>query len=267
MENQSRPADLPPSKGGRYGGFGNPNCKTFMFSHLPRVFANWTIFWPVVVSAADSSNNSNNNSGADFMEDPVAALSKGFSWFTTNASTAISVLGTKVQEGAKIAAHQAETLGATLNENVLKPTASAIQDPSLGRNVSQYVSTFGERVSKAGQEGFTMASKWIADPSEEWEKVAGQRNSPNADSAPMSFGDGEMTASGGLSLPPPVATSTGYGSTIAPSGASVEVDKAATSPGWDDWNEDAISPPKTGDSAPAQSTVPPQSGDQGWEDF
>ena len=150
MENASRSADVPPSQGGRYGGFGNPNCKNrARLSHSTVVQAS---------SAPQSPEK-------DFLEDPMASITKGFGWFTSNASTAMAVLGTKVQEGAVLAAQGAGTLSTKLNETVIKPTTSAIQDPNFTNNVSSYVSGIGQKVSAAGTQGYSYASKWISETS------------------------------------------------------------------------------------------------------
>ena len=65
--NASRPADLPPSQGGKYAGFGSAPIEPVRSeAKLPGV--------------------------DDFQKDPVAALTKGFGWFTTTVGkTAKSV--------------------------------------------------------------------------------------------------------------------------------------------------------------------------------
>ena len=81
-ENASRPADLPPSKGGKYAGFG---------SEPP--------------PAAGGAQNGGALPGVDeFQKDPVAALTKGFGWFTTT-----------VGKGAK-----------TVNDGWIQPTAQKV---------------------------------------------------------------------------------------------------------------------------------------------
>ena len=86
-ENKSRPADLPPSQGGKYAGFG---------SGPP----------PPTVSQAESGEAE--LPGVDeFQKDPVAALTKGFGWFTTT-----------VGKGAK-----------TVNEGWIQPTAQKVCSP------------------------------------------------------------------------------------------------------------------------------------------
>lgn len=84
-ENAARPEGLPPSQGGRYGGFGSEPAATL------------------------SSREGNAGGGAlpgvdEFQKDPVAALSKGFGWFTST-----------VGKGAK-----------TVNDGWIQPTAQKV---------------------------------------------------------------------------------------------------------------------------------------------
>ena len=82
-ENTSRPADLPPSQGGKYAGFR---------------------------SAMPEPNNGGGGGGGaipgvnEFQKDPVAALTKGFGWFTAT-----------VGKGVK-----------TVNEGYIQPTAQKV---------------------------------------------------------------------------------------------------------------------------------------------
>lgn len=83
-ENATRSADLPPSQGGKYAGFG---------SSMPE----------------PSGEGGGRGGGAipgvdEFQKDPVAALTKGFGWFTTT-----------VGKGAK-----------TVNEGWIQPTAQKV---------------------------------------------------------------------------------------------------------------------------------------------
>jgi len=81
--NASRPDDLPPSQGGKYAGFGSAPPEPRREAALPGF--------------------------DDLQKDPVAALSKGFGWFTT-------------------------TVGKTakqVNEGWVQPTAAKVFSPSL----------------------------------------------------------------------------------------------------------------------------------------
>jgi ADP-ribosylation factor GTPase-activating protein 1 len=75
-ENASRPEDLPPSQGGKFGGFGS--------SYAP-----------------EPKQGQDGMPGVDdFQKDPVAALTKGFGWFTTTVGkTAKTVNDGWVQPG------------------------------------------------------------------------------------------------------------------------------------------------------------------------
>ncbi|RQM06628.1 hypothetical protein DH86_00001253 [Scytalidium sp. 3C] len=83
--NASRPDDLPPSQGGKYSGFGNTG------------------------PLETNRNNDALPNFDDLQKDPVAALTKGFGWFTTNvAKTAKSV-----------------------NEGYIQPTAQKLAETDL----------------------------------------------------------------------------------------------------------------------------------------
>lgn len=76
-ENASRPENLPPSQGGRYGGFGNsPSPAPHDINAAPRM--------------------------SDIQNDPLGALTKGFGWFASTVSkTAQSVNHDYIQPTAK----------------------------------------------------------------------------------------------------------------------------------------------------------------------
>jgi ADP-ribosylation factor GTPase-activating protein 1 len=76
-ENASRPDDVPPSQGGKYGGFGN--------TPMP-----------------DKSDKQAAPNWDEMQKDPMAALSKGFGWFTSTVSkTAQTVNSDFIQPTAK----------------------------------------------------------------------------------------------------------------------------------------------------------------------
>ncbi|TVY56290.1 ADP-ribosylation factor GTPase-activating protein GCS1, partial [Lachnellula suecica] len=106
--NASRPADLPPSQGGKYGGFGSapPEPQRAGGSELPGL--------------------------EDLQRDPVAALSKGFGWFTsTVGKTAKSV-----------------------NEGYIQPTAAKIAETDLAAQARLTAAT----VAKGAQTGAKSAA-------------------------------------------------------------------------------------------------------------
>lgn len=73
----------------------------------------------------------------------MATISKGWSVFSSFA-----------MQGAKIAVAGAETIGKTVTSNVINPTTSAIRDPDFTQNVSQYASTFTQKVNPTASLGF-----------------------------------------------------------------------------------------------------------------
>ena len=89
-ENANRPADLPPNQGGKFSGFGSAP--------------------PEHVKESDGAMPGVD----DFQKDPVAAITKGFGWFTAT-----------VGKGAK-----------SLNEGYIQPTAQKVRvssDPYFDR--------------------------------------------------------------------------------------------------------------------------------------
>ncbi len=120
--NENRPVDLPPSQGGRYQGFGSTPTP------------------PPGAGTAGSSNpafglsSANAPSLADLQENPMAALSKGWSLFSS------AVVGaTKV-----------------VSDNVIQPGMEKISDPTFQASVKGYVS---EAQKRAGVVGST-ANEW-----------------------------------------------------------------------------------------------------------
>jgi ADP-ribosylation factor GTPase-activating protein 1 len=84
-QNASRPEDLPPNQGGKFSGFGSEPMPT-------------------------RSDSAGGIPGVDeFQKDPVAALTKGFGWFTT-----------AVGKGAK-----------TVNDSYIQPTAKTVMLSTL----------------------------------------------------------------------------------------------------------------------------------------
>ncbi|CAK7200254.1 ADP-ribosylation factor GTPase-activating protein gcs1 [Sporothrix eucalyptigena] len=110
-ENAARPEHLPPSQGGKYTGFGS--------SPPP----------------SQSSGNDSLPGFEDLQRDPVAALSKGFGWFTSTVS-----------KTAK-----------TVNSDYIQPTAKQIAESDLAaqaRVVSGNVARSAQQGARSAQEGF-----------------------------------------------------------------------------------------------------------------
>ncbi|KAI1269111.1 ADP-ribosylation factor GTPase-activating protein GCS1 [Xylariaceae sp. FL1019] len=104
-ENASRPDGLPPSQGGKYGGFGN--------------------------TPGPSSGGGGSGAGvpdfAELQQDPVAALTKGFGWFTTTV--------TKTAKG--------------FNNDFIQPTAKQLSDSDFAAQARFAAGNVG-RAAQAG---------------------------------------------------------------------------------------------------------------------
>jgi len=114
--NASRPVDLPPSQGGRYQGFGS--------SPSPPPGSQHPSFG--LTSAAAPSIS-------EFQENPVAALSKGWSLFSA----------------AVVGASRA------VSENVIQPGMERVTDPNLHANVMGYMTEAQKRAQLVGQSANT----------------------------------------------------------------------------------------------------------------
>ncbi|KAG0242330.1 putative GTPase activating protein for Arf-domain-containing protein [Mortierella sp. GBAus27b] len=108
-ENANRSEHLPPSQGGKYAGFGNSPAM------------------PVQNNSMDVN---------DILNDPAAALSKGW-----------NILSSTLAAGATM-----------LNENVIKPTTATVTDPDFQSKVGDYVSSLGQKVQEGGRTLGTMVN-------------------------------------------------------------------------------------------------------------
>lgn len=109
-ENASRPEDLPPSQGGKYAGFGNT---------------------PAPAPASQGGIPGLD----DLQKDPMAALSKGFGWFTST-----------VTKTAK-----------TVNDGYIQPTAKQIAEGEFAKQAQLTAAQFAKQAQMAGksaQDGF-----------------------------------------------------------------------------------------------------------------
>lgn len=112
--NATRPADLPPSQGGRYQGFGN----------TPSPSQNPT--YGLSSAAAPSLN--------DFQENPMGALSKGWSLFSSAVVGATRVV----------------------NDSIIQPGVEKVMDPNFQADIKGYVSGAGKRAGEVG----SVANTW-----------------------------------------------------------------------------------------------------------
>lgn len=116
-ENASRPADLPPSQGGKYAGFGSAPPP----------------------DSQQSASSSSVPSADEFQKDPVAALTKGFGWLSSSLTKqAASVNRAYIQPSVKSLAEadfaaQARATAAQLGSTVQQGTKG------LGDQFSRFV--------------------------------------------------------------------------------------------------------------------------------
>ena len=153
-ENASRSADLHPSQGGKYAGFGS--------------------------SPAPSNNNHDDMSSPpaidDFQKDPVAALTKGFGWLGSSfAKQAAVVNKTYIQPGltnlqsADLAA-QAKQLGTNLGTGIqhtsrgLNNSINSFIDPDHQQGAASGSRTSGTRGGAAAPEKKDFWDSFGADP-------------------------------------------------------------------------------------------------------
>ncbi|KAJ2818989.1 Zn finger-containing GTPase- Activating Protein for ARF, partial [Coemansia erecta] len=229
-QNAQRRSDLPPNQGGKYSGFGS--------------------------DAYYGNGSSNNNSGGigaaprasatsfnpqDIANDPVAALSKGWSFLSSGAHTALSTLG---------------TVAGSINDSYVRPAAEKIQDPNFRSDVTTYVSSIGQKMEEQANRGFTSLSTYMRTGQQgSYSQVptnAAANSLQDNDDDDTDFFDKEMGSTS--SLTPPASANTHAARDSTPSGmtkrmSSRNLQSSATSSstqlrsaskksdGWDDeWD-------------------------------
>ncbi|KAK3991332.1 hypothetical protein QBC44DRAFT_341155 [Cladorrhinum sp. PSN332] len=144
--NATRSADLPPSQGGKYQGFGSSGSST----PAPRNQQGGGAALPGL---------------DDLQKDPVAALSKGFGWFTST-----------VTKTAK-----------TVNEGFIQPTAKQIADSDFAaqaRNAAATAAKTAQAGAKNASEGLT---RFVEGPSAGGYKPVSNTNFDESKRAGYSF--------------------------------------------------------------------------------
>ncbi|KAI9655868.1 MAG: Zn finger-containing GTPase- Activating Protein for ARF [Trizodia sp. TS-e1964] len=178
-ENASRPDDLPPNLGGKFTGFGSAP--------------------PEPARRADTSLPGL----VDLQNDPVAALSRGFGWFTTT-----------VGKGAK-----------TVNDNLIQPTAQKIAEADLASTARQTAAQLGQTV----QSGTRLAG-------ESFNKfVEGNDRSTRGNYAPLDTEKKDFWDSFGGANDPPVQAKPSAIGTAAMRKTGKGEGPGKADDGWDDW--------------------------------
>jgi ADP-ribosylation factor GTPase-activating protein 1 len=161
--NETRPADLPPSQGGKYAGFGSTPD-------------------PAVSSSSPAAGPS--DVLGDLTRDPVAALTKGWGFFATQATKAAMLA----------------------NEQVLRPTAQKLAEADLAGTAA----LMGQGVQGVGRLGYENFSRFVEGPGaaaaagrpraeperkDFWESF-GEPTAPPAQQKPAALGTSAMKSAG-----------------------------------------------------------------------
>ncbi|KAL4874735.1 hypothetical protein BJY04DRAFT_203251 [Aspergillus karnatakaensis] len=123
-ENASRSDSLRPSEGGKFTGFGGG--------------------LPVEESPRNQGGNGPNIGFDDFQKDPVAALTKGFGWFTT-----------AVGKSAK-----------TVNDSYIQPTAKSLADSDFAAQARQHATLFGQNIQTGARGAADSFTRFVEGPND-----------------------------------------------------------------------------------------------------
>ncbi|XP_064402829.1 ADP-ribosylation factor GTPase-activating protein 1-like [Halichondria panicea] len=116
QQNAEKPEDLPPSQGGRYGGFGN------------------------TVEAPKKEES-------EFLSNTWGSISTGWSSFTSNASSWASQAGTSIQKNVlQPTSEKAHTFGRYMNEKVVEPTKQKVKEGHLWDDMKTSASGLAAKV-------------------------------------------------------------------------------------------------------------------------
>ncbi|KAL8919024.1 MAG: hypothetical protein Q9208_006990 [Pyrenodesmia sp. 3 TL-2023] len=122
-ENAGRRADLPPSQGGKYAGFG---------SEPPP---------PAAVGAGDREEKEGIPGVDEFQKDPVAALTKGFGWFTTT-----------VGKGAR-----------SVNEGWVKPNVQKLAEADLATQARLTAAQVAQNIQSSSKNAAEQFNRFVED--------------------------------------------------------------------------------------------------------
>ncbi|KAL4890110.1 ArfGap-domain-containing protein [Aspergillus ambiguus] len=137
-ENATRSDSVPPSQGGKYTGFGGG------------------------MPAPSSASRSSAGSGAavpgfeEFQKDPMAALTKGFGWFTST-----------VGKGAK-----------TMNDSYIQPTAKTIAESDFAAQARLHAAQFGQNIQVGARGAADSFNRFVEGPEDGAGAGARRRQDP-----------------------------------------------------------------------------------------
>lgn len=201
-------------------------------------------FGPDGTSFQPRRNDSRQFDAQDIINDPSAALSKGWSLLTSGAQTAMSTLG---------------TVAGSINDNYVRPASERIADPNLKDNVSSYVSNFGTKMEDTANRGFMSLSSYMRSGQSGGSYSQVNTNAGNYGDidTPERYDDFfEKELSKGSSLTPPVSAGT-------PGGGATSAIKRINSQS----SQSRLSP-AAGSTTSMRSNIKKSSGwDDEWENF
>lgn len=112
--------DLPPSQGGKFTGFGNPQCKR----------QDWIAsFFLMFFFIVDYQPKSSNTDLHEIIQDPRAAIEKGWSLLSYVGKAAVD-------------------FGRTVNETYVKPAAAQLADPQFRDHVRENVNHYVQSITQ-----------------------------------------------------------------------------------------------------------------------
>ncbi|CAG8485761.1 5690_t:CDS:2 [Paraglomus brasilianum] len=151
-----------------------------------------------------------------------------------------------IVEGAKIAAQSAETLGYTVNEKVIKPTADKVREGEVSKSVAGYMAGLGKTVTETATRSISSLSSTLSNtsssstqPSQTQSIYSSLPTSPSADG---DFFAETMNHYQQRNSPAPSRSSTllSKNNTLRPASSKVEGSETTTRrrEKKDDWNDD-----------------------------
>ncbi len=132
--------DLPPSQGGKFTGFGNPQCKKEAWEDVPFDF---------LFLLVDYQPKPSNTDIHEIIQDPRAAIEKGWSLLSYVGKAAVD-------------------FGRTVNDNYVKPAAAQLADPQfrdhVRENVNHYVHSITQPRVNEQNASWTLHSSSLVKP-------------------------------------------------------------------------------------------------------
>nr|XP_006820874.1 PREDICTED: ADP-ribosylation factor GTPase-activating protein 1-like isoform X2 [Saccoglossus kowalevskii] len=148
-ENAVKPADLPPSQGGRYTGFGNtPN------------------------PPPDSGNN-------EFLDGALSSLSSGWSTFALGATKFASATKDGAIKFGSVATQKTQEYAYKMNESVIKPTKDKVKEGTLLDDLSKGTKSLASKVAEGTTKGWSSFQTIFTDKDSSLDHV---NNVPHQDS-------------------------------------------------------------------------------------